>query len=162
MLPIPKNPRHQRFADRVLAGDNLVTAYLAAGYKGTPISASSHAAKLRKRKDVAEYIQAIQQRAADESTLTLTEIRRFLARIVRTPLTQLHPEQPENADLIKMISRTASSTRLEKLDPLKAIEIDLKLTGKDPETNLLQQMAKALETIPAPGPVPTDTLENID
>ena len=158
MFPIPKNPRHQRFADRVLAGDNLITAYVAAGYRAVPHDKGSRATRLRKRKDVAEYIRAVQQRAADESTLTLTEIRRFLARIVRTPLTQLHPDQPENADIIKVIARTASSTRLEKLDPLKAIEIDLKLTGRDPETNLLQQMAKALETIPAPGPVPEDCL----
>lgn len=157
-IPLPKDPRHQNFADRVLAGENLVTAYLAAGYKGTPISASSNAAKLRKRKDVAAYILAIQGRAADSSTLTLMEIRRFLARIVRTPLTELGPDQPENADLIKTIARTASSTRIEKLDPLKAIELDLKLTGKDPETNLLHQMAKAMEGIPAPTPIPEDRL----
>ncbi|WAC18814.1 hypothetical protein OVA24_16410 [Luteolibacter sp. SL250] len=154
----PKMPRHRLFADRVLAGDCLVTAYLAAGYKGTSATARPHASKLRKRPEVAAYIDAVQARAADESTLTLLEIRRFLARIVRTPLTALDPEGGRDADLIKNIARTSSSTRLEKLDPLKAIEMDLKLSGQDPETSLLKQMARALETLPKHGPLPEDVL----
>ncbi|MBX3740191.1 MAG: hypothetical protein KF712_04325 [Akkermansiaceae bacterium] len=154
----PQRPRHRMFADRVLAGDCLVTAYLAAGYKGTSLSSRSNAAKLRKQPEVAAYIDAVQARAADESTLTLLEIRRFLARIVRTPLTALDPEGGRDADLIKTVARTSASTRLEKLDPLKAIEIDLKLSGQDPETSLLKQMARALETLPQHGPLPEDQL----
>jgi hypothetical protein len=154
----PQRPRHRLFADRVLAGDCLVTAYLAAGYRGTPASASSQASKLRKRPEVAAYIDAVQRRAADESTLTLLEIRRFLARIVRTPLTELDADGGRDADLIKTVARTSSTTRLEKLDPLKAIEIDLKISGQDPETSLLKQMARALETLPTHGPLPENQL----
>jgi len=154
----PERPRHRLFADRVLAGDCLVTAYLAAGYRGTRSGVTSTAAKLRKRPDVAAYIQAVQARAVDESTLTLLEVRRFLARIVRTPLTALDPEGGRDADLIKTYARTSSSTRLEKLDPLKAIEIDLKLSGQDPETSLLKQMSRALASLPQHGPLPTDEL----
>lgn len=154
----PKNPRHQLFADRVLAGDTLAGAYLAAGYRAAPGSAAAGGTRLRKQPDVARYIRGVQKRAADESTLTLTEIRRFLARIVRTPLTALDPESLRDADLIKAISRTSATTRLEKLDPLKAIEIDLKLSGQDPETSVLKQISRALEGIPAPEPVPQDRL----
>lgn len=157
----PGNPRHQKFADHVLAGASLTDAYLAAGYRTARENAASRAAKLRKRGDVAAYIRAQQARVADESTLTHTEIRRFLARIVRTPLTALDPENERNTDLIKTIARTSSSTRLEKLDPLKAIELDLKLSGQDPETNLHRQLARALEDLPKHGPLPQDRMEEV-
>jgi len=154
----PRNPRHQAYADHLLSGMTQGDAYLAAGFRCAPQHARSQAARLRKRPDICRYMEAIQARAADESTLTLTEVRRFLARIVRTPLTALDPESDRNADLIKTIARTSSSTRLEKLDPLKAIEIDLKLSGQDPETSLLKQISRALEGLPKHGPLPEDTL----
>lgn len=154
----PRDPRHQLFADRLLAGDLLVDAYLAAGYQCSRTNAKASATRLRKRPDIDRYMHAIQTRAADDSMLTHAEIRRFLARIVRTPLTALNPEEGRNADLIKTLAKTSSSTRLEKLDPLKAIELDLKLSGQDPETNLTRQLARALEGIPLPGPIPDDRL----
>jgi hypothetical protein len=142
-IPLPKEPRHQRFADLVLAGRPLVDAYLEAGFKCTRPTANANAKKLRKKPDVAAYIHAIQEKAADASTLSLEEILRFCARVVRTPITKLDPrneEGPDN-DLIKSYTLTegemSSSFRLEKHDPFTAIQTHLKMVGIDkPEVEI--------------------------
>jgi len=155
-------PRYQRFADRLLSGDNYVDAYLAAGFKCKRENVGKSAWRLKQNPQIAAYLEAAQKRAADEACLTLREIRHFLARIVRTPITKLDPTDKANADLIKTYSLTergtSSSRRLEKLDPLKAIEMDLKLSGNDPGTNTIKQLAEALAALGSHDPIPTETL----
>lgn len=161
---IPKDPRKQIFADAVLAGDTLADAYIKAGFKPKNRKvAESAATRLRHRAEVQEYIESVQASAADASVLTLMEKRRFLARIVRTPITNLHPDEEKDADLIKSFATTtgelSSSMRLEKLDPLKAIEIDNKLSGNDPEANALKELAAAIGALGATtSPLPSGTL----
>lgn len=155
-IPLPRDPRHQRFADLVLEGKSLVEAYLGAGYRCARAAAKSNATKLRKRRDVAAYITAIQQRAASDSIMNLVEILEFCARVKRVPITKLRPDDPndENSDLIKKYkirrsvdSETESEVELvevEKLDPFKAIDTHLKLSGDDPEANALAALAEEL------------------
>ena len=151
--PLPKEPRHQRFADLVLRGVPLVDAYLEAGFKCSRATANANGKKLRKRPDVAAYMQAVQSKAADESTLSLNEIMRYCARVVRTPITKLDPRNPNdpNADLIKTYTinegEATSSIRVEKHDPFKAIDTHLKLTGNDPEAELNKTLAECLASL---------------
>lgn len=157
---IPKNPQHQRFADRILAGDSLVDAYLAAGFKCTRNSAMHAGKRMVKRKDVSAYIRAVQAVAATSSVLTVIEIREYLARVVRKPITTLTLDEDEkDADLIKAytINETEKSTskRIEKYDALKAIEIDLKLSGNDPEQNNMRALADAIAALAPASPLPT-------
>ena len=155
-------PRNQRFADRLLAGDNYVDAYLAAGFKCKRENVGKSAWRLKQQPEITAYLEAAQQRATDEACLTLREIRHFLARIVRTPITKLDPAEKVNADLIKTYSLTergtSSSRRMEKLDPLKAIEMDLKLSGNDPGTNTIKQLAEALAALGSHDPIPTEEM----
>ena len=49
--PLPKDPRHQRFADLRLRGRSLAQAYVEAGFSAK--GANSNAVKLEARADVA-------------------------------------------------------------------------------------------------------------
>lgn len=162
VLPIPLNPRHQRFADAVCAGETLTAAYLKAGFKCSRATAQANAKKLRRRHDVVRYIRAMQSQMAEATLLSIREILEFCARIVRTPITKLDPNNEQNADLIKSYSvnetEMGRSIRLEKHDPFKAIEIHLKLTNEDPETNALKDLAAAIGALGAKSPIPPDKM----
>ena len=155
-IPIPADPAHQRFADRHLAGDSITDAYLAAGYKCGRASAQTGGKRLIKRPDVAAYIAAIQSKAADASVMTLLERRRFYARIVRTPLMSINPDASDfkDGDLIRKFKRQSSESaetwEIEKLDPLKACELDTKAAGEDSGDNLLSELTQALQNLPKP------------
>jgi len=150
-MNLPAEPRHQRYADLRLRGLSTFDAYIGAGYKAKRQSAQHAAKRLEKRKDIRDYMQAIKEQAADATCLSVLEIRQFCARIVRTPITKLDVEKEADSDLIKSYSKTetelSNSIRLEKLDPLKAIEIDMKLSGDDPETNAQSQLAAAIASL---------------
>jgi phage terminase small subunit len=162
-IPLPKEPRHQRFADLVLRGRPLVDAYLESGFKCSRATANANAKKLRKRPDVEAYIRAIQTTVADDTTLSVQEILQYCARVVRIPITKLDPRDPEgkNSDLIKSFTindtETGSSFRLEKHDPFKAIDTHLKLSGHDPESNALNELAHVLANL-TNTPLPDDKM----
>ena len=161
-FPIPRHPRHRKFADCLLKGMGVGEAYMAAGYRCAVRHASHAGCRVRDRPDVTAYLKAVQAEAARDACLTLSEIRRFLARIVRTPITALDPGDPVNADLIKTCTTTGTgermSLRLEKLDPLKAIEMDLKLAGQDPETDAVRQIAEAIASLGGMKALPEEKL----
>jgi len=162
--PLPKDPRHQRFADLVLRGRPLVDAYLEAGFRCTRRAANASAPRLLSKRDVASYIDAIKTAAAErdkeDSILSVLEKRRFLARIVRTPLAALRPGDPDdpNGDLIKSHTlsegETSRSERIEKLDPLKALEIDNTLSGDDGQKDMQALLTTALATLAVRSPLP--------
>jgi len=162
----PLSRKHQIFADQYLAHGDHTAAYFAAGYRPrTHETARVSACRLAKRKDVAAYIRAIQKKVAMEvSVLAHLETRQFLARIVRVPLAKLSFEEKDdpNGDLIKSYSlnesESSSHYRIEKLDPLKAIEIDMKLSGADPATNAIEELATAIAACAPASPLPTGTL----
>lgn len=162
--PVPKDPRHQRFADLVLEGKNITEAYLGAGYKVSRSVAAAAGKRMRRKADVEAYIQSIQRAAADASVLSLLEKRRFLARVVRTPLAKLDAEDPEHADgdLVKSFavneSEKSTSRRIEKLDPLKAIEIDNKLDASSPENEQAAALAEAILALGNSNTLPTGKL----
>jgi hypothetical protein len=138
-VPPLKNARHHKFATAVLRGMSLGDAYYAAGYRCKDYHTYQlHGSKLRKHKQVAAYIEVAQRNTADDSMLTLAEKRRFLARIVRTPISAISWD--ENADLAKRIC----DTHVEKFDPLKAIELDNKMSGDDPTADAMKQIAQAI------------------
>lgn len=163
LIPLPKEPRHQRFADLVLRGRPLVDAYQEAGFKCSRATANANAKKLRKRPDVESYIRAIQTTAADDTTLSVQEILQYCARVVRVPITTLDPRDTEakNADLIKSFTindtETGSTFRLEKHCPYKAIDTHLKLTGHDPEANVLSELAHVFANLKN-SPIPEDRM----
>jgi hypothetical protein len=162
--PLPRDPRHQRFADLLLRGSSLVDAYLSAGFKCTRASANQNAKRLRKNPEVDAYILSIQAAAADDSVLSVQEKRTFLARIVRTKLAALKPgdEDDPNGDLIKSYASTESesstSVRFEKHCPLKAIEIDNKLDASSPENESAMELTNAILALAGKSVLPEDRM----
>ena len=158
-IPLPAKPEHQRFADLRLAGKSLNEAYTGAGYKPTRGSASN-AKRIEKRDDVKAYMTAVRQQAAQASVMDMQEKRLFFARIVRTPITAINMDDPDdpNHDIVKKFKRRVKEgneadpeawiyDEFEKLDPLKAIELDNRLDEEDPETKALDEMAKLFSTL---------------
>lgn len=171
-IPLPKDPRHQRFADHRLRGDNLRDSYKAAGYK-LDARSSSNAKRLEARDDVKAYMLAIRLATAGDSVLSVKEKREFFARIVRTPLTKINPEDSDdpNADLVKKVKRKTRDEgtkddpetwlyeEYEKYDSLRAIAEDNKLSGDDPEANAMAALATAIANLgTAGGTLPNDKM----
>lgn len=170
-IPLPKDPRHQRFGDGLLEGINATDAYLAAGYKVSRDIARKNATRLAKSPQVKAYTEAVRAAAATDAVLSLEEKRLFCASIVRTPITALRPDDPsdpKNVLIKKWVRRYSTegsgedareycTETLEKLCPLKAIDLDNKLSGDSPDDNFVSQFASALaafgKTVPTiPGP----------
>lgn len=158
-LPLPADPRHQRFADLRLRGMSLRDAYAAAGFK-IDAKSSGNAKRLERRLDIQTYLHAVRTAAAGDSVMTVEEKRKFLARIVRVPLIKIDPTDPEdpNADLIKKTKRRVVEgneqdpeawihDELEKYDALRAIDEDNKLAGDDPASKAITDLAAALSSL---------------
>lgn len=168
-IPLPKDPRHQRLADLVLAGESLAAAHRKAGFKGkTEASRAACACRMLKSANVAAYVSAVRAevgaKAAADAVLGLEEKRKFLARIVRTPLARINPEDPEdpNADLVESYRRadteTGSTVAFKKFSALSAIEADNKLCGDgQPDAAAVVDLAKAIATLAGPV-LPTDRM----
>ena len=155
-IPELKDPRHLKFANLVLEGETPAKAYGLAGYSArTPGSRSAAACRLLKNVHVSRYLAAMRAEAAKGVVLSLQAKREFLARIVNTPLLSIDPNDPDrkNGDLLKKYRRNVSvrgeadtivTEEFEKLDPLKAIDLDNKLSGDDPESAAMGGLAAAL------------------
>jgi hypothetical protein len=148
LIPIPKDPRHVRFADFILDGVGAASAYRKAGYTAKNAQvASAGSTRLLKNVSIATYLSAMRQKAAAGKVLTMQAKREFLCRIVTTPLMGIDPRGPDG-DLIlrykNTITDSGGSEEIVKLDPLKAIDLDNKLSGDDPESAALGSLAQAL------------------
>lgn len=159
-IPIPRDPRHLAFADFILAGEKPSKAYRDAGFNAkTAASCATNSGRLLKNADIAAYLHAMRQAGAKAKVLTLQAKREFLCRIVSTPLMSINPNDPQrlHGDLILKYKRTVTESgeteEIVKLDPLKAIDIDNKLSGDDPEANALGSLASALASLGGGGMV---------
>jgi hypothetical protein len=92
-LPLPKDPRAQRFADLRLRGASLIDAYLGAGFKAGRTS-SGNAKRLEKRPDVQAYLAAVGQANAAESRIDRAALIRYCEDILLTPIGQLDDSHP--------------------------------------------------------------------
>ncbi|MEI7910782.1 MAG: hypothetical protein WCK77_14185 [Verrucomicrobiota bacterium] len=161
-IPLPKDPRHQRFADLVLGGMSAAESHRKAGFKGkTAGSRATMGSRMLRNVDIRAYMEAVRATAgADDAAaavLTLVEKRKFLARIVRVPLARINPEDADdpNADLVESYRRsdseTGSTVAFKKLSPLSAIEADNKLCGDgQPDAGAVLDLVKAIATLAGP------------
>lgn len=158
-------PDHLQFAQHILAGMPACQAYRAVRPKVTKSTAEKQARAWSARADVAAFIAKAkaeaEARALEASVLTILEKRQYLARAVRTPLASIDPEDPESegADLVKSYAKTdsemSSSTRFEKIDPLRAIALDNDLAGDGTGSNTLRELTEAIQSLAPTSTLPT-------
>jgi hypothetical protein len=92
------------------------------------------------------------------------EKRQFLARIVRTPLMSIKPNDPafKDGDLLKKYKRNESehgfTEEIEKWCSLKAIALDNTLSGDDSESNAIHEFADALAALGSQSVLPNDKM----
>lgn len=155
---IPKKPQHQRFADRLLAGDAPADAYLAAGYKAASRKVAIRCAqRLAKTKGIQAYMRAVQAEAAQGAVASVRYKRELLFEIMDTPLMDIDPKHPtkKHGRLIKKYKSSELGIEIEKICPLKAMEIDNKLSGDDPEQNNMRALADAIASLASSTAIPT-------
>jgi len=156
-IPELKDDRHRKFCAAVLDGNTPAKAYKMAGFNAkTPQSRAAAATRLLKNVNIATYLAAVRREADKGVVLTLQAKREFLARIVNTPLMSIDP-RGKDGDLIRKYKLTTTESggmeEIEKLDPLKAIDLDNKLSGDDPESNATAGLAAAIAGLGAMGAV---------
>jgi hypothetical protein len=153
-IPLPRDPRHQRFADLVMAGEPAAKAYKEAGFRANAQSRATAASRLLKSAEVTRYMAHIRTLAAEGSVASLRYKRELLFQIMDTPLMAIDPDDPQrkHGRLIKKFKRTNTESgetcEIEKHCPLKAIEIANRLAGEDPAADLLSELAQALMNLP--------------
>jgi phage terminase small subunit len=128
-IPLPKDVRHQRFADLVLRGSSLLDAYLHSGYKSKGSAAKAAASRLRAHADVSAYITAVQKQAASGAVMDRQEALEYLTRNIRTPI----GEVDETSDLAQEVTRDEVGE--------ETIRTKIKMPGK---INAVDRLAKML------------------
>lgn len=147
-IPIPKDPRHLAFADLILSGEKPSKAYREAGFNAkSAATCATNSGRLLKNADISAYLHAMRQLGAKAKVLTLQAKREFLFRIVSTPLMSIDPRGPDGDLILKYkntVTESGGSEEITKYDALKAIDLDNRLSGDDPESNALGSLADAL------------------
>jgi hypothetical protein len=129
------NDRHKRFAELLVAGKTARAAYMEAFPTCHSIhTADSASKKLKQQPEFRQYLETLRGeiRGAVKSGLVMAmeERRAFLARIIRTPLSEIN----EGSALCQEYSLSTTSTggRTEKVKmpcKLRALELDARLAG---------------------------------
>jgi hypothetical protein len=122
--PLP-DAQHERFACLLAKGAGVSAAYVLAGYKESPASAT----RLSKKVNVAARVEWLQEQAATSTVLSIREKREFLARVVRTPI----GEVDRTSDLCQEVTETPDATKYKMPDKLGAIRLDNDLAGEGSE-----------------------------
>lgn len=122
--------KHQKFAERVAAGDTPPKAYKAAYPKASAVSVDSLSSKLTKNLKVKEEIVRLRHRiqeSAGGTVLSEIEKRQFLADVVRTPVGKIDKDHP----LCQSYKVAADGTvKIKTVDKIRALIVDNDLAGQ--------------------------------
>ena len=77
------NNRHERFAQGIAQGKPATRAYIDAGYKARGHSAEAAAARLLRKSEVTERIEALAEKLAKTAIANADEIQTFLTSVLR-------------------------------------------------------------------------------
>jgi len=119
----PLNAKQQRFVDEYLKDLNGTRAYLRAGYKATPASATANANKLLRNDHVRAAVQAAKVERRERTKMEADEALEGITLIARADVRQIFDEHGELRDVHTLDDRTARC--------IKAIKIVTKKRGKE-------------------------------
>lgn len=115
---------HQKFAERIAAGESATAAYAAAFPRCTnQRSAAVGGSRLLQKADIIAEVQRIRREAEKlpgGAVLTVAEKRRFLARLIRANLSSV----PVDSDLWQEFHVSDGGTKRKLPDKLRAIALD--------------------------------------
>lgn len=161
-MAVLKNQKHERFALLIAKGESAGAAYQKV-YHSKKATCETNGPQLLRNAQVKARVRELQEKAEDETVMSLLERRRFLARVVRTPIGLID----EQSDLCHEFTSHWEGGRRGKLkqghlpegnetgeeevevvkikahDKLKAIELDSKLAG-DFKEKVLHEMGDSL------------------
>jgi len=130
-MAILKNQKHEKFAQIVASGESAGAAYRKV-YHAKASTCETEGPAILRKPQVRKRVEEIQSKAEDKTVMTLIERRRFLADVVRTPISEV-TEESALAQSYEFITLPGDYERqLHKLkvpDKLKAIELDSRLAG---------------------------------
>jgi len=122
------SPAHQKFAERIVAGDTPPKAYRKAYPKATAVTANGRGSKLAKKEHIKAEVTRLRQRIQEKAGgLVMTEVekRLFLAAVVRTPIDDIDGKSP----LCQSVKTSEGGIEYKMPDKLKAIALDNDLAG---------------------------------
>lgn len=82
-MPVLKNQRHEKFAQRIAKGDAATKAYIAAGF--SPKAAKQNASRLRENEVIGERIAELQASAAKRVEWSIAERLKFFREAAEIP-----------------------------------------------------------------------------
>lgn len=119
--------KHQKFAERVAAGDTPPKAYKAAYPKASASSANSLGSQLFKNVNIKAEVQRLRLAVHKKGLfLEMEEKRQFLADAVRTPAGKIHKDHP----LCQSYKITADGIEIKTVDKIRALIVDNDLAGQ--------------------------------
>ena len=122
--------RISRFCEHVAMGVNATHAYLIDHPNANHVSANGGSQQYLRRPEVQAEIRRLRaqaQEVAGPAFLSLTEKRRFLARVVRAQIALL----PDDSDLWQSVRYCKSGTFFKLPDKIEAIRLDNELSGDE-------------------------------
>lgn len=123
----PLSPRQIRFSQLRVNGIALLTAYAQAGYsmRGCKQGLEASSWRLENHPKIKDYIKSLQQSLWEKESLSLSEKRAYLAKAVRTPISEITKESP----LAQEYTPTEFGPKIKAISKLEAINLDSKLAG---------------------------------
>jgi hypothetical protein len=134
-MPTLSNPKHEQFAQWIVAGKTQIEAYELC-YGNRSKGANSNASKLKDKPNISARIIELRTVIIGHlPVLTLEKKRGYLLKAVETPIGQIDETSPL-CQSYKVTTRTdRDGTKIEEkhfesVNKLKALEIDAKLAGE--------------------------------
>lgn len=164
-LRLKLNPKQCCFVDHLFSPMKAYEAYqLAYGKTSTQQIASTNASRLIHQGPTGEYCKQLKLEAWRANMLTREEKRSLLARIARTPVTEIVGQNgaviEENADLVQEIQTSVDKdgmpvTKVKLPAKLEAIKIDNAMTGDNAPEEHQHSITGLLSSLPSTVDLPS-------
>lgn len=119
-MPVLKNAKHEAFAQGLAAGKRPTAAYVDAGYKPSPASAT----RLSKSVKVSERVTELIGRGADRAEINVARVLRELARLGLSDVRQLVDDSGRLRPLHELDDDTAAAIASVEVVTRPGAEVD--------------------------------------
>jgi len=125
--------RQKKFVHYIIEGLSATQAYIRSGYSksGNLQASGANASRLLKTDRIRTYLKDMREASYLSEQMTLAEKRATLAKIVRTPLSNITPDSPLCVEYSEEVSQDGNIRRKAKKNSVvEAIKLDSQLAGE--------------------------------